>query len=215
MTTLNHFHAGQPVLQTGATLSEAKAAVILIHGRGASAEDILSLADDLRQPGIAFLAPQARGYTWYPQRFIAPLESNEPYLSSALTVLSELRENLSQQGIAAQRTLWVGFSQGACLALEFAIRGGVRLGGVGALSGGLIGPEGTQWPRPIVLSGMPVLLGCDAQDFHIPLQRVRDSAQIFREIGAVVSERIYDDLGHAVNEDEINKLREMLRVLLD
>jgi predicted esterase len=141
-------HQGQPVLAAGAPLDQARAAMVLIHGRGASAQDILSLTDELSQPDVAYLAPQAAGNTWYPYSFLAPLSSNEPYLSSALDVVAALLEHIAAAGIPAERTLLLGFSQGACLSLEFVARNARRYGGVAGLSGGLIGPDGASRDYP-------------------------------------------------------------------
>src|SRR6266699_3571677 len=146
-------HQGQPVLTAGEALEKARAAMIMIHGRGASAEDILELAGELKQPGFAFLAPQARGYTWYPNSFLAPIESNEPGLSSGLAVIASLLAKLAQAGIPPERTILLGFSQGACLSLEFAARNARRYGGVVGLSGGLFGPDGTPRDYPGTFDG--------------------------------------------------------------
>jgi predicted esterase len=187
-----------------------QAAVILVHGRGATAESILTLADEFGRPELAYVAPQAAGYTWYPYSFMAPAERNEPYLSSALEVLEELLEKLAAEGIPAERTVLLGFSQGACLSLEFAARHAKRFGGVVALSGGLIGPPGTPRDYPGSFDGTPVFLGCSDRDPHIPEARVRESAEVFRRMGARVTERIYPGLGHTVNEDELSWVRNLL-----
>src|SRR5258707_9928843 len=136
-------HQGQPLLVAGESLEKAQAAMIMVHGRGASAEDILELSVDLKQPGFVYLAPQAAGYSWYPNSFLAPIASNEPGLSSGLAIIASVLEQLARAGIPAERTILLGFSQGACLSLEFVARNARRYGGVAGLSGGLIGPGDT------------------------------------------------------------------------
>jgi phospholipase/carboxylesterase len=207
-------HRGQPVYHTGAPLERAAAAAIMLHGRGAAAHDILSLAVELDQPGVAYLAPQAVGFTWYPNRFTAPLASNEPYLSSALAVVRDLLAAVEQAGVPASQTVILGFSQGACLAVEFAARHAQRYGGVAALSGGLIGPDDAPRDYPGTLNGTPVLLACSDVDPHIPLARVQHSTEIMRALGGEVTERIYPGMGHMVNADEIRLVRDMLGALL-
>ena len=182
---------------------DARLAMILVHGRGASAEDILGLASELGRDDVAYLAPQAAGNTWYPYSFLSPLEKNEPGLTSALGVLGQLVSTLGDQGLPAERVGFLGFSQGACLSLEFAARNARRYAAVIGLSGGLIGPPGTPRTYPGHAGGTFVFLGCSDVDPHIPLERVQETAQVFRDLGAVVDERIYRGMGHTVNRDEI------------
>jgi predicted esterase len=211
---MNDPHAGQPVLSAGRPPAEAPAAVILVHGRGGTAEDILGLVPELGRPDLAYLAPEAAGSSWYPYRFLAPLEQNEPWLSSGLQVLGELLAVLGAAGIGAERTVLLGFSQGACLSLEFAARAARRYGAVAGFSGSLIGPSGT--PRQAAtgaaagLDGTPVLLGCSDRDPHIPLARVHETARVMAEMGGQVSEQIYPAMGHIINADEIERLRRLL-----
>ena len=172
---MNGPHQNQPLVAHGEPLESAQAAMIMVHGRGASATDILGLAGEIRQPGMAYLAPQAAGHTWYPYPFMSPIEANEPGISSGLQALTDALETLSAQGIEADKTILLGFSQGACLALEFAARHARRYGGVIGLSGGLIGPEGTPRDYPGSLDGTPVFLGCSDIDPHIPKERVIES----------------------------------------
>ena len=207
-------HRGQPVLAAGRPLEEAEAAMVMVHGRGAGAEDILSLAGELGRPELVYLAPQAAGYTWYPYSFMAPREQNEPGLSSALEVLGDLVRHLEAHGIPAERTVLLGFSQGACLSLEYAARNARRFGGVVALSGGLIGPPGTPRDYAGSFEGTPVFLGCSDRDPHIPKARVDESAEVFRRMGAEVTERIYPAMGHTVNEDELSFVRDLVRTLV-
>jgi predicted esterase len=203
-------HQAQPVLTTGKRIKNAKAAMVMIHGRGATAESILSLADELAHPDFAYLAPQAAGNTWYPQRFLAPIASNEPYLSSGLAVISDVLDRLSEAGIPPERTILLGFSQGACLALEFAARHARRYGGVVGLSGGLIGPDGTPRDYPGSLAGTPVFLGCSDIDFHIPKERVMHTQEVLRGLGAEVTARLYPNMGHTINQDELDAVTDLM-----
>jgi predicted esterase len=203
-------HQDQPVLTAGKPLDKAKAAMVMIHGRGATAESMLSLADELAHPDFAYLAPQAAGDTWYPNRFLAPIASNEPYLSSALAMINEVLERLSEAGIPPEQAILLGFSQGACLALEFAARHARRYGGVAGLSGGLIGPDETPRDYPGSLADTPVFLGCSDVDFHIPKERVLHSADVFRGLGGEVTVKLYPNMGHTVNQDELDAVRHMM-----
>lgn len=203
-------HADQPVLAAGAPLDRAPAAVVMLHGRGASAADILALAGELGHPELAYLAPQAAGHTWYPKTFLAPIPSNEPFLSSALAAVGATLARIGAAGIPPERTVLLGFSQGACLASEFAARHARRYGGVVALSGGLIGPDGTPRDYPGSLAGTPVFLGCSDVDAHIPAARVTESAAVLRRLGGEVTDRLYPGLGHTVNRGELAVIRELL-----
>ena len=198
------------VLAAGSPLGQATAAMILVHGRGATAEDILSLGRELGRPDLAYLAPQAEGYSWYPYSFLAPMERNEPGLSNGLALLGHLVERLGSEGIPPERTVLLGFSQGACLSLEYAARNARRFGGVAGLSGGLIGPPGTPRDYPGSFDGTPVFLGCSDRDPHIPLQRVKETTEVLTRMGASVTERIYPAMGHTVNEDELERVRELV-----
>jgi predicted esterase len=204
------WHAGQPVLATGQPLKEAEAAMVLLHGRGGGARDIMALAGHWAKPGFAFLAPEAAGNTWYPYSFLAPLDRNEPELSSALSAVGGVLEQVEAAGVPLERTIVLGFSQGACLALEFAARNARRYGGVVGLSGGLVGPDGTPRTYPGSLAGTPVFLGCSDIDPHIPKERVTESARVLQDLGAAVTARIYPNLGHIVNQDEINFVRSLM-----
>ncbi len=206
-------HQSQPVIAAGRPLAEAPAAMVMIHGRGASAESILELAAEFDRPEFAFLAPQAAGNTWYPQRFIAPLASNEPFLWSALARVGQTLQQVAAGGIPPEQTILLGFSQGACLALEFAARNARRYGGVIALSGGLIGPDGTPRTYPGSLAGTPVFIGCSDVDFHIPVERVYHSAEVVAGLGGNVTQRIYPGMGHTVNQDEIDFVKELMAQL--
>jgi len=204
-------HAGQPVLTRGPNPADARLTIILLHGRGASADDILGLAEELQYDDLAYLAPQAAGHAWYRYSFLAPISQNEPGISSGFAVLSRIIESLRDQGVHPQRIGLLGFSQGACLTLEFAARHADRYAGVFALSGGLIGPPGTPRNYRGTLAGTPVFLGCSDTDPHIPLERVHESGEVFRRMNARVDERIYPQLGHTVTQDEIHTIQEILR----
>ena len=203
-------HGGRPVRAAGVPLDRARAAMILVHGRGATAESILELSRVLVQEGFAFLAPQAAGGTWYPQSFLAPIAMNEPGISSGLSVIDSLVASVVAAGIPAERTMLLGFSQGGCLASEYVARHGRRLGGLAALSGGLIGPDDTPRDYPGSLDGTPVFLGCSDVDFHIPRERVELTAEVLRRMGADVDIRLYPGMGHTVNGDEIEAVRGMM-----
>jgi len=197
-------------------LKGARGALILIHGRGASADDIYSLGEEVSSgvPGIALLAPQAAGNEWYPQRFLAPIAQNEPYLTSALGVMAGLLAELGKAGIGPERVLFAGFSQGACLALEFVARNARRYGGVAGLSGALIGPPGIVRAVNGDLAGTPAYLGCSDRDFHIPLASVEESAEALRALGARVTKSIFPGMGHTVNAEELDAVRSLVLGML-
>ena len=196
-------HSGQRILTAGAPIEAARGAVITIHGRGASADDIIGLSEHLGQDDIAYFAPQAAGSVWYPQRFIEPKSLNQPWLDSALGAVHALVDDIATAGIARERIVLLGFSQGACLALEAVARKPGRYGGAVGLSGGLIGTSGELWDGADDLAGTPVLLGCAELDGHIPLSRVQETAARFEKAGASVTTRIYRGSAHGVNADEI------------
>ncbi len=204
-------HSTQPALWRGASLSDARLAVVLLHGRGASAQDILALVDQLGVDDAAYVAPEAAGHSWYPYSFLAPIEQNEPGISSAFRMISGLVNDFVRQGISSDRIALVGFSQGACLALEFAARHAQPYAAVVGLSGGLIGPPGTPRDYSGSLQGAHIFLGCSDVDPHIPLGRVHDSADVFRRLGAAVDERIYPKMGHTVNRDELDAVTALLK----
>ena len=203
-------HAGQPLLWRGPSLSDARLLVILVHGRGGSAEDMLQLSEEFSVPDVAYAAPQAAGRTWYPHPFLAPIHQNEPGITSAMSVVSGIIGQAQGRGIESDRVALIGFSQGACLALEFAARHARRYAAVVGLSGGLIGPPGTPRDYRGSLDATPALLGCSDIDSHIPLGRVLESADALRQLGASVDSRIYPGMGHTVNEDELTAVRALL-----
>jgi predicted esterase len=201
---------GRRVLQVGEKLETAQAAMILLHGRGATAEDILTIAAEVDQPGWAYLAPQSAGNAWYPNPFTASIESNEPYLSAALDMVSRLVKEVEMH-VPAERIALLGFSQGACLTLEWAARNARRYGAVFGLSGGLIGPEGTSRDYPGSFDGTPAFLGCSDVDPYINKERVMEAANVFERMGAEVTLRLYPNMGHLVNEDEMAAIHDLIR----
>ena len=219
--TSNDPHAGQPTAYGGVPLAEAGAAVVLLHGRGANAEGILDLVAPLTRSDIAYIAPQAAGDSWYPQSFLAPIDANEPWLSSALRRVYRASEEAVAAGIPHARIVVAGFSQGACLAAEFVARNPADWGGLVVLSGGLIGtattdgvpPEDKLFAYDGKLTGVPVLLGCGVPDAHIPIRRVEQTAVVLTELGAAVDGRVYEGMGHAVNRDEIEAFDALLHAL--
>jgi len=194
----------------GAPLNSARGGLIAIHGRGAGAEDIFALAKEVAPSEIAILAPQAAGNTWYPYRFLEPTERNEPYLSSALRVVADLIAELEENGIPTERVALLGFSQGACLALEAAARNPQRYAGVIGFSGGLVGPPGTSFDFTGSLNGTPVFIGSSDVDPHIPKERVEESAAALIRLGADVDARLYPGMGHTVNREELGAARSIL-----
>lgn len=200
-------HAGARVLHAGHSLANASAAAILVHGRGGSAEGMLDLARAIGGDGVAWLAPQAAGGSWYPFSFLAEIASNEPWLSSSLALLDRMVGRCGEAGLPPERVALAGFSQGACLCSEYAARNARRYGGLILLSGGLIGPPGTPRDYAGSLAGTPVLIGCSDVDPHIPVERVRETGRVLQSLGAEVDERIYPGLGHTVIDDEIAAAR--------
>ncbi len=203
-------HENQPLETAGAPLEDAKAAMIMIHGRGAVPADILGLSYLFKQPDFAYLAPQAANRAWYPYGFMEPLDKNEPGISSALAVVAALLEQIAKAGIPAERTMLLGFSQGACLSVEFAARNARRYGGLAALSGGLIGPDGSARDYSGTLDGTPVFIGCSDVDPHIPKARVEHTAEILGALGGDVNMQLYPGMEHTVIQDEIDIVRAMM-----
>lgn len=203
------------ILRAGPAPAQARITAILVHGRGASAADIITLAPEIGADDVAFVAPDAPGRTWYPYSFLLPTERNEPYLSQSLAILGRLVEELEQQGIDRRRLALAGFSQGACLSLEFVARHASRFAAIIAFSGGLIGPPGTPHEHQGSFEGTPVFIGCSDIDPHIPVERVHESTLVLRRMGAVVDERIYPGMGHTIAQDEIEAASALLRGATD
>ncbi len=202
-------HDSQPVVTAGAEPETADAVAVLLHGRGASARGILGLAEEFETERVRYVAPQAAGRTWYPRSFLEEIDANEPHLSSALALVGRVVDRTAST-VGRDRIVLLGFSQGACLASEWIARNTARYGGLVALSGGLIGPEGTPREYEGSLDGTPVFLGCSDVDPHIPLKRVHETRDVLDELGADVDERIYEGMGHGINEDELTAARELV-----
>jgi predicted esterase len=206
-------HQGQRLVAAGASLAEASSVMILVHSRGNRAESIVDLGQALPYPGMAYLAPQAANYTWYPHSFLAPIEQNEPGITSGIRVLADLVTRVEEAGIPAERIILAGFSQGACLASEFLARHAQRYGGLLVFSGGIIGPLGLPRAYPGTLDGTPIFIGCSDADSHIPLERVHETAELFSQMGAQVTKKIYAGMGHTIIQDEIDHARQIIKGL--
>ena len=204
-------HVHQPVRYAGKSFTEAKGAIVLLHGRGASAEDILSLGEALQQPELALVAPQAAGGTWYPQSFLAPREMNEPYLSSALAKVGAVIAGIEAAGISRERIVIAGFSQGACLTSEFAASNPARYAGLIAFTGGLVGPLGVNLHHAGSLEGTPALLLSGDPDPHVPWSRVEETARELERMGGVVRAVRYAGRPHTVSMPEVELARELLQ----
>ncbi|MBW3628667.1 MAG: dienelactone hydrolase family protein [Gemmatimonadetes bacterium] len=211
---MNGPHQGQPLHAAGAPLRDAGAVMVMIHGRGATAPSILSLASMLDRDAFAYLAPQAAGNVWYPYSFLAPVADNEPGISSAMEAIRSTLALAEEKGTPPERVVLLGFSQGACLATEFAARHARRYGAVVGLSGGLIGDDDTPRDYQGSLDGTPVFLGCSDIDQHIPRHRVELSAEILRGLGGGVDMQIYPGMAHTVNQDEITRVQALMDAVL-
>jgi phospholipase/carboxylesterase len=198
------------IISAGKKLSEATKVLIMLHGRGASAEDILTLSAELYVKDFALLAPQATHHTWYPYSFLAPPQQNEPWLSSAIALLKEIVDDVHQAGILSEQIYFSGFSQGACLTLEFVTRYARRWGGVAAFTGGLIGDKIYNHLYQGDFEETPVFIGSSDPDPHVPVQRVEDSADLLRKMNAKVTAQIYPDMGHTIIRDELNKANTLI-----
>jgi predicted esterase len=203
-------HAHQSLLSDGPSVKTADAVLVLLHGRGATAESVLSLYAALNLPTIAAVAPQAAGNTWYPHSFLAPIEANQPFLDSALRRVEAIVGGLIARGIPSERIALLGFSQGACLTSEYVARQPRRYGGLIALTGGLIGPPGTRRDYEGSLDGMPAFLGSGDPDPHVPFDRVEETAAVFKKMGAEVDLRRYPNMPHTINDDEFSAARSLL-----
>ena len=206
-------HAGQPILTAGPAPERADATLVLVHGRGATARSILPLYDEFGLDTLAAVAPQAAANTWYPNSFLAPIESNQPWLDSALRRLETIVSDLLHRGVASERIALLGFSQGACLTTEFAARNPRRYGAILGLTGGLIGPAGTRRDYAGSLDLSRVFLGSSDPDPHVPFERVLETRDVLARLGATVEVRRYPGMGHTINEDEIEACRTLLRAV--
>lgn len=211
----SHPHSLQPVIQAGHELEDANGVVIFLHGRGSPAANIIRMRDNLApdpesEQRIAWLAPQAIHNTWYPYRFLEPVERNEPYLSSALRRIDELVDAAVELGIHTRQILLIGFSQGACLALEYVARGSRQVAGVAAFAGGLIGDPSVPHPALPDLEGTNVFIGCGDRDEHIDIEIAETAARLLAEAGATVDFRRYPGVSHTILEDEVEAARAMV-----
>ena len=204
-------HANQPVLSAGPSPEQAGCTLVMLHGRGAAAQDMLALHGALGLLNVAAIAPQAAGYTWYPHSFLAPIDANQPYLDSALKRVESIVRDLMSRGVATDHIALLGFSQGACLTCEFAARHPRRYGAVIGFTGGLIGPPGTVRDYPGSLEQTPVFLGTSDPDPHVPFQRVRETEEVFTRMGAIVELRRYPGMPHTINPEELDRAREMIQ----
>lgn len=217
----DHRHSAEVVQSQGVPFAEAERVMFFLHGRGGTAEDILTLKQFFEpeqsnhEHRIAYIAPQATDYTWYPYSFMAPMDSNEPGLSSALAVIKTLSDAATQYGISPEKQYFVGFSQGACLMLEFAARHAQRYGGVFAFSGGVIGPEGTPRHYAGNFVGTPVFMGCSDRDPHIPKSRFLETAELYKQLGANVTAKLYPNMPHTIVQDEVQAAQALFRTSLN
>jgi phospholipase/carboxylesterase len=207
-------HRDQPILLGGAPLAAATGALVLLHGRGGSAQEMLTLAREIDAGGVrAWLVPEAAGRLWYPFSLLEKVERNRPALNSALGLVKRVMEKIAAANIGPERVVLLGFSQGASVALEFAARNAQRYGGIVALSGALLGPEGTPRDYEGSLAGTPLFLGHGDSDPNLPKRRVDQTATVFERLGAVVTKRMYPGLGHAMNADEVAVARGMVEAV--
>ncbi|WP_116788253.1 alpha/beta hydrolase [Flavobacterium psychrotrophum] len=198
------------VITAGTPLAEAKKALIMIHGRGAAAQDILSLSRHLNVDGFALTAPQAQGNSWYPLSFLAKPQDNEPHLTRALDTLTALVAEIEAQGIEKNNIYFLGFSQGACLVSEFTARNAAQYGGIVIFTGGLIGDQIYAENYGGNFNGTPVFMGTSNPDFHVPVDRVNDTAALFKSIGANVTVKVYDNMPHTIVQDEIDMANQLI-----
>lgn len=208
-------HQNQQPSEHGASLPDAKAAMVMVHGRGASGQSMFPLADEFAQPDFHYRAPQAHNHTWYPHSFLAPKEKNQPGISSGLQMLHNLLKDITAAGIPSKKVMLLGFSQGACLATEFAARHPQKLGGVVGFSGGLIGPDIDEKNYRGSMEQTPIFLGCSDVDPHIPKERVDKTEEVFTKLQAKVTKQIYEGMGHTINKEEIKIVRSMMADLLN
>lgn len=198
------------IITAGVPLAEADKVLIMIHGRGAGAQDILALSNHLTTDGFAFVAPQAAGNTWYPLSFLANPEDNEPSLSNSINAIAEVVSKLGEQGITKDKIYFLGFSQGACLAAEFTTRNAAKYGGIVIFTGGLIGDKLYTENYSGNFNGTPVFIGTSNPDFHVPVERVNETAALLKEMGANVTVKIYDNMPHTIIQDEIDLANQLI-----
>lgn len=197
-------------ITAGVSLKEAKKALIMIHGRGAGAQDILSVAKYLNVEDFALIAPQAEDRSWYPHSFLVTIEQNEPSFSKSLQTISNTVATIEENGIEKENIYFLGFSQGACLALEFTARNAAKYGGVVAFTGGLIGDDVYEDHYKGNFENTPIFIGTSDPDFHVPVARVNDSAELLEKMGAAVTKKIYPNMGHTISQDEVDLVNELI-----
>ncbi|MBF4519441.1 dienelactone hydrolase family protein [Flavobacterium sp. ANB] len=198
------------IITDGLSLNNAKKALIMIHGRGASAHDILSIARHLKVDDFALVAPQAENRTWYPYSFLVPIEENEPSFSKSLDAIHQVVVAVQQNGIEKENIYFLGFSQGACLALEFTARNAAKYGGIVAFTGGLIGDKVYEDNYTGNFEKTPVFIGTSDPDFHVPVERVNETEALLKKMGASVSKKIYENMGHTISQDEIDLANQLI-----
>jgi phospholipase/carboxylesterase len=198
------------IIAAGKDLNEDGKVLIMLHGRGGSAEDILSLSSHLEVKDFTLLAPQATNNSWYPYSFLAPPSQNEPWLSSALNLLKELLDELKNKSILIENVYFLGFSQGACLTLEFVTRNAKKYGGVVAFTGGLIGDKIYNENYKGDFQNTPIFIGTSNPDPHVPVERVYATTNILKDMNAAVTEKIYNNMGHTINQDEIGNANKIV-----
>lgn len=198
------------VVSAGVKLEDASKVLVMLHGRGATSEDIISLSTHLNVKDFALIAPQAPGNTWYPFSFLSPPSQNEPYLSSALKRIKDLVSHIEVQGISKKHIYFLGFSQGACLMLEFIARNAAKYGGAVAFTGGLIGDTIYTENYKGDFGEMPIFIGTSNPDFHVPVERVYSTTNILKSMGAIVTEKVYENMGHTINQDEIDQANNLI-----
>ena len=209
---MQDLHLFENTVYAGADLSTARRAMVMVHGRGDASDKMLGLANELvNDPGMALVFPKATNNTWYPKGFMAPTAENQPWLDSALENMGKVLAHIKSYGIGEENIFLFGFSQGGCLALDFACRNATKYAGIMILSGGLIGPVIDEKNYRGGFAGTEIFIGCSDTDFHIPLQRLHDSAAVAAKMGAIVDKRIYPGMGHTINEDELQKVQSMLQ----
>lgn len=209
MTGTNNLHP-KKIVTAGKKPEEAKKALIMIHGRGANANDILSLADYLHVKDFALLAPEATNNTWYPYSFMAPASQNEPWLSSALHLIKDMVSDINAKGITSENIYFLGFSQGACLILEFAARNAVKYGGVVAFTGGLIGDTIHTENYTGNFNNTPIFIGSSNPDPHVPVKRVNETTKVLKDMNGAVTQKIYNGMGHTISQDEIDSANALI-----
>lgn len=207
--TDNNLHT-KKIFTAGKKIDDAKKVLIMLHGRGGNAKDILSLSGHLNVNDFALLAPEATNNTWYPFSFLAPPQQNEPWLSSALNLVKEILDELHAKSISYENIYLLGFSQGACLTLEFAARNARQYGGIVAFTGGLIGDKIYMENYKGNFNETPVFIGSSDPDSHVPVQRVNETSAILKRMNANITRKIYQGMGHTISEDEIDTVNEII-----